>query len=63
MHRPADVSTSERATKHQHEIANKLRMPSGSANLKLENENSGHPFDRELCQFGDSQSPLAPRRS
>ena len=59
VHRPADVSTTERATGHQHEIANKLRMPNGSANLGLESENLGHPFDRELCQFGDDQSPSA----
>ena len=37
-HRPANVSTSKRTTSNPHEIANKLRMPNGSANSRLESE-------------------------
>ena len=58
-HRLADASTFERATSHQHETANKLRMPNGSANLRLEKGNWRHPFDRALCQSGDEKCPLA----
>ena len=29
------------------------------ANSRLESENLRHPFDHELCQFGDDQSLLA----
>ena len=55
VHRLADVST----TIHQHEIANELCMPNGSANIRLESGDSRCPFESVQCQFCDGRSPVA----